>query len=64
MSDAGKDRHAKARESRGEIGADGLLRLPMEEMRTHQHEHLAPESIADKDTRLQQMSTLQHKAKG
>ena len=46
------------------VGADALLRLPMERMRTSQREHLAAETAADKDTRLHQMSTLQHKPKG
>ena len=39
-------------------------RLPMEEMRTRQHERLATKTTADKDTRLQQISALQHKLKG
>ena len=46
-----------------EIGADTLLSLPIEEMRTCQHERLAAETTADKDTRLQQISELQHKLK-
>ena len=42
---------------RRETGADALLRLPMEEMGTHQRERLAAETAADKDARLQlQMS--------
>jgi len=41
-----------------------VLRLPMEEMRTRQCERLAPETTADKVTRLQQISVLQHKLKG
>ena len=48
---------------RREIGADALLSLPMEEMRTCQHECLAAETTADKDARLQQISELQHKPK-
>ena len=47
-----------------EIGADALLRLPMEQMRTRQRECLAAETTADKDARLLQMSALQHKPKG
>ena len=33
-------------------------------MRTCQHERLAAETTADKDTRLQRISELQHKLKG
>ena len=47
-----------------EIGADALLNLPMEEIKTCQHERLAAETTADKDTRLQQISELRHKLKG
>ena len=46
------------------VGADALLNLPMEEMKTCQHERLAAETTADKGTRLQQISELQHKPKG
>ena len=46
-----------------EIRVDTLLSLPIEEMRTCQHERLAAETTADKDTRLQQISELQHKLK-
>ena len=46
-----------------EIRVDTLLSLPIEEMRTCQHERLAAETTADKDTRLQQTSELQHKLK-
>ena len=52
------------RKRRREIGADDLLRLPIEEMKTCQHERLATENTADKDARLQQISELQHKPKG
>ena len=38
---------------RREIRADVLISLPMEEMRTCQHERLAAETTGDKDTRLQ-----------
>ena len=65
MSDASKDRRAKAgKDEKEEERADVPLRLPMEEMRTCQREHLAAETTADKRTRLKQISTLQHKLKG
>ena len=61
MSDAGRDRRAKA----GKVEkveerdrADTLLRLPMEEMRTCQRKRLAAETTADTDTRLKQMSAF------
>ena len=43
------------RKRRRETRADALLRLPMEEMRTCQREHLVAETTADKRTRLQQI---------
>ena len=57
-----RSKSRKGWESGGDIGADALLGLPM--MRTCQHERLAAEATADKDTRLQQISALQHKLKG
>ena len=68
----GNERHRQRQTSKsrkswlsgGERWEQTLLRLPMEEMRTCQHERLAAESTADFDTRLQQMSALQHKLKG
>ena len=53
----------RLRKWRREIGADAPLRQPMEEMRTCQCEHLAAETTADKNARLQLMSALQHKPK-
>ena len=52
------------RKQRRDIGAHALLSLPMEEMRTCHRKHLAAETTADKDARLQQTSELQHKPKG
>ena len=52
------------RKRRRDIGADALLSLPMEEMRTCQRKRLAAETTADKDARLKQISELQHKPKG
>ena len=52
------------RKRRRETRADALLRLPIEEMRICQRERLATKTTADKDTRLQQISELQHKLKG
>ena len=51
-----EQKQERLRKSRREIGADTLLRLPMEEMRTCQRERLAAEATADTDTRLKQMS--------
>ena len=51
------------RKRRRETEADTLLRLPMEELRTHQCEHLTAETTADKDASLQQVNALQHKPK-
>ena len=60
-SDAGRHTSNCRKGWRREIGVDTLL--PIEPMRTHQRERLAAETTADKDTRLQQMSALQHKPK-
>ena len=59
-----KKQQERLRKWRREIGADTLLSLQMEEMRTCQCERLAAETIADKHARLQQISELQHKPKG
>ena len=59
-----EQKQERLRKQRREIGADALLRLPMEETRTRQRECLAAETTADKVTRFKQMSALQHKLKG
>ena len=47
-----------------DVGADQFCSGCQWEMGTCQHqERLAPETTADKDTRLQQVSELQHKLK-
>ena len=46
-----------------DVGADQLCSGCQWEMRTCQHERLAAETTADKHTRLQQVSELQHKLK-
>ena len=51
-----EQKQERLRKRRKETGADTLL--PMKEMRTRRRECLATESTADKDTRLQQISTL------
>ena len=53
-----EEKQERLRKRRRETGADTLLRLPMEEMRTCQHDALEAETAADKDTRLQQMSAI------
>ena len=64
QAETDEQKQERLRKWRREIGADDLLRLPIEEMKTCQHEHLAAENTADKDARLQQISELQHKPKG
>ena len=59
-----KQKQERLKKRRREIGAHALLSLPMEEMRTCQHECLAAETTADKDARLRQISELQHQLKG
>ena len=59
-----KQKQERLKKRRREIGAHALLSLPMEEMRTYQHERLAAETTADKDARLRQISELQHQLKG
>ena len=54
----------RLRKQRRELGADTLISLPMEEIRTCQPENLTAETTIDKNTRLQQISKLQHKPKG
>ena len=48
-----KQKQERLKKRRKEIGTDALLSLLMEKMRTCQHEHLATETTADKDTQLQ-----------
>ena len=63
LAEEDEQKQKRLKKQRREIGADTLLSLPKEEMRTCQHECLAAETTADKDTRLQQISELQHKPK-
>ena len=60
-ADTNEQKQERLRKRRREMGADALLRLPIKEMRTCQHERMAVETTADKDTRLQQ---IKHKPKG
>ena len=55
-AETNEQKQGRLRKWRRETGANALLRLPMEEMRTCQCECLAAETAADKDARLQQMS--------
>ena len=48
-----EQKQERLKKRRREIGADALLSLPMEKMRACQHERLATETTADKDTQLQ-----------
>ena len=48
-----KQKQERLKKRRREIGADALLSLPMEKMRTCQHERLATETTAEKDAQLQ-----------
>ena len=59
-----EQKQERLRKRRREIGADALLRLPMEEIRTYQWKRLAAETTADEAARLQQISAIQHKPKG
>ena len=64
LAEKDKQKQERLKKRRREIGAHALLSLPMEEMRTCQHECLAAETTADKDARLRQISELQHQLKG
>ena len=64
-AETNEQKQERLRKQRRKTGTDALLRLPMEEMRTHQRERLVPETTSDKDARLQQIHECpSHKPKG
>ena len=58
-----EQKQERLKKQRREIGADQLCSGCQWEMTTCQHERLAAETTADKHTRLQQVSEVQHKLK-